>query len=289
MLNKHFFSSLLLVLIIILWFRTFFCIITFYSCEMVKKDALMTVHILSLFAIIHTHVMMNNTILWLTSKLTLSPWSWGRNRNKKKKVLISLGSKNNMQSFNFLYVFFFAKDLTVFTGRFWRWWRKVHQHLFVDFFLCANFFVFFLSSPFDVQFDEIENWRIFSIYYLSLFDLTNSYDEFCVKNELIFFCFTCLNGIIFNYWWLLLFCLIWFDFLLFFLSIIHIWTDFWFFLRKPLNWNFNLFSHHWILTQVAVKNFRINTIRGSQFSLIHVKKILMPKMIFSPKNFSIIF
>lgn len=150
-------------------------------------------------------------------------------------MLISLGSKNNMQSFNFLYVFFFCERFNCFYGQILKMMKEGSSTPFCWFFLCANFFVFFLLSPFDVQFDEIENWRIFSIYYLSLFDLTNSYDEFCVKNELIFFCFTCLNGIIFNYWWLLLFCLIWFDFLLFFLSIIHIWTDFWFFLRKPLN------------------------------------------------------
>lgn len=90
------------------------------------------------------------------------------------------------------------------------------------FFLCANFFVIFLSTPFDDQFDIIENWRIYFQFICHCLTWQIHMTNFMLKNELIFFGFTCLNGIIFNYWWLLLFCLIWFVFFLFYLDILHL-------------------------------------------------------------------
>ena len=136
-------------------------------------------------------------------------------------MLISLGSKKRTCNLSNSFCNFFCERFNCFYGQILKMMKEGSSTPFCWFFLCANFFVIFLSTPFDDQFDIIENWRIFPIY-LSLFDLTNSYDEFYVKKEFIFFGFTCLNGIIFNYWWLLLFCLIWFDFFLFYLDDLHL-------------------------------------------------------------------
>lgn len=120
----------------------------------------MTVHIFFLFAIIHTHVMMNNTILWLTSKLTLAMRKELLS-NKRKKCSFLWVQKKEHAIFQIHFVIFFCERFNCFYGQILKMMRKVHQHLFCWFFLCANFFVIFLSTPFDDQFDIIENWRIY--------------------------------------------------------------------------------------------------------------------------------